>query len=89
MKSNALAGLIGLRIRRVSVASARASAKTEPEAVYITVVGPVGGTHHLVQDDDADHASVLSNDELEKFWWFQNRTEAKAAFLRAIADEGS
>ena len=83
MSSKVLAGLVGLKIRRVSVASA----KTEPEAVYITVVGPVGGTHHLVQDADADHASVLSNDELEKFRWFENRTDAEAAFVRAIDDE--
>jgi hypothetical protein len=87
MSSNVLAGLVGLKIRRVSVASAKASAKTEPEAEFITVVGPVGGTHHLVQDADADHASVLSNNELEKFWWFENRTDAEAAFLHAIADE--
>jgi hypothetical protein len=30
MSSNVLAGLVGLKIRRVSVASAKASAKTEP-----------------------------------------------------------
>jgi hypothetical protein len=87
MSSNVLAGLVGLKIRRVSVASAKASAKTEPEAQYITVLGPVGGTHHLVQDADADNASVLSNDELEKFRWFENRTDAEAAFVRAIDDE--
>ena len=57
MSSNVLVGRVGLKIRRVSVAS------------------------------DADHASVLSNDELEKFRWFENRTDAEADFLRAIADE--
>jgi hypothetical protein len=87
MSSNVLAGLVGLKIRRVSVASAKASAKTEPEAVYVTVVGAVGGTHHLVQDADADHASVLSNDELEKFRWFQTQEQAEAEFVRAAADE--
>jgi hypothetical protein len=87
MSSNALAGLVGLKIRHVSVASAKASAKTEPEAVYITVLGAVGGTHHLIQDADADHASVLSNDELEKFMWFLTQEQAEAEFLSATAGE--